>query len=215
MAMQATIEAIIDGVLPAGPEHLGTIHSEVVRLGRLVDAQLRLSRLENKSLALKEEEINLGDLIANLVVAHEMFVEESDLTIEFSADPGVMVIGDPDMLRQATANLLSNSVRYTPAGGSIAIKVRRGQMMAQIIVADTGIGISSDDIRNVFIKFWRSDAGRNRESGGLGIGLAMVKEIADRHKGWVNVESVMGKGTTFTIHIPLHSEVQRRRNKSK
>jgi len=215
MAIQATVEAIVDGVLPASAEHLATIHAEVVRLGRLVDAQLRLSRLENKSLALKEKEVNLGDLIANLVLAHEMLIEESELSIEFNADPGVIVIGDPDLLRQATVNLLSNAVRYTPAGGVITIEVRRGQMMAHISVKDTGIGISADDIKHVFVKFWRSDGGRNRESGGLGIGLPMVKEIADRHNGWVNVESMLGKGSTFTIYIPLHTELQRRSNKGK
>ena len=84
-------------------------------------------------------------------------------------------------------------------------------MMAQIIVTDTGMGISEDDIKHVFSRFWRADAGRNRESGGLGVGLAVVKEIVDRHHGWVNVESVLDGGTTFTIYVPLYTEELRRR----
>jgi signal transduction histidine kinase len=210
MAMQATIEAIIDGVLPADQTRLATIDSEVVRLGRLVDALLRLSRLENRNVEFKEEEINLGELIAGLVLSHEKLIEDSELSIEFKADAKVIVFGDADLLRQATANLISNAVRYTSAGGKINVEVRRGQIMAQIIVADTGMGISEEDIKNVFSRFWRADAGRNRESGGLGVGLAVVKEIADRHNGWVNVESILGRGTVFTIYVPLFNETMRR-----
>jgi signal transduction histidine kinase len=213
MAMQATIEAMIDGVLPTGPEQLATLDSEIRRLARLVNQQMRLSKLERRAVEMSEEEINLGDLIAGLVIAHEMLAEEADLAITFKADPSVFVYGDADLLRQATANLISNAVRFTPAGGTISITILHGQLMARIVVADTGIGISPDDIKNVFTKFWRAEGDRNRESGGLGIGLAMVKEIVDMHKGWVNVESVLGEGTTFTIYIPLYTETLRRRNR--
>jgi signal transduction histidine kinase len=211
MAMQATIEAIVDGVLPADDVRLSTVNSEVIRLGRLVEALLRLSRLENRSVALKEEELDLGELIAGLVLSHEMLIEAADLSIEFKSENDVKVLGDADLLRQATANLISNAVRYTPSGGLITVEVKRGQMMAQIIVTDTGMGISEDDIKHVFSRFWRADAGRNRESGGLGVGLAVVKEIVDRHHGWVNVESILEGGTTFTIYIPLYTEELRRR----
>ncbi len=211
MAMQATIEAIVDGVLPADEVRLSTVNSEVIRLGRLVEALLRLSRLENRSVALKEEELDLGNLIMGLVLNHEMLIEDAGLSIEFKSEDNVKVIGDADLLRQATANLISNAVRYTPAGGKIIVEVKRGQMMAQIIVSDTGMGISEEDIKHIFSRFWRADAGRNRESGGLGVGLAVVKEIVDRHHGWVNVESVLDSGTTFTIYVPLYTEELRRR----
>jgi signal transduction histidine kinase len=75
--------------------------------------------------------------------------------------------------------------------------------MAQVIVSDTGVGISAEDITHVFSRFWRADLGRSSESGGLGIGLAMVKGIADRHRGWIDVESVLGQGSSFTLNIPL------------
>jgi signal transduction histidine kinase len=215
MAMQATIEAMLDEVMPTGPEQLAILDSEVRRLTRLVNQQMKLSKLERRSITMNEEEINLGDLIAGLVIAHEMLAEEAELTITFKADSNVFIYGDADLLRQATANLISNAVRFTPAGGSISITVLHGQLMAQIIVSDTGIGISSDDVQNVFTKFWRAEGGRDRESGGLGIGLAMVKEIVDMHKGWVNVESVLGKGTTFTIYIPLYTETMRRAARQK
>jgi len=86
------------------------------------------------------------------------------------------------------------------------VRVERGDTMASISVADTGIGLSPEECKMVFSRFWRGDAGRNRAQGGLGIGLSVVKEIVDRHNGWVRVEGEKGVGSTFTIFIPLYDE---------
>jgi signal transduction histidine kinase len=114
-----------------------------------------------------------------------------------------MVRGDADLLRQAIANLLSNAVRYTPAGGHINIEVRSRRGLVQIFVSDTGEGIAAEDVPHVFSRFWRAATSRNRESGGLGIGLALVREIIVRHQGTVNVESERGVGSTFTLSLPM------------
>jgi signal transduction histidine kinase len=179
---------------------------EVQRLSRLVDAILKLSRLENRSTPMKEEVVDVGELISSIVATHEAFVVESGLHFASEIEPGVYVRGDADMIRQATANLISNAVRYTPEGGWVTVKVNKGDLMANIVVADTGIGLSPEEARMVFSRFWRADAGRQRESGGLGVGLAIVKEIADRHNGWVQVKGQKGVGATFIIHIPLYNE---------
>lgn len=206
MAIQATVEAMIDGVYEPNEERLNTVNSEVQRLGRLVDALLKLSRLENRSTPMKEEKVNVGQLIAGIVATHEMFVADSGLTLNYNAQPDVIVLGDPDMIRQATANLISNAVRYTKEGGRIDVTVGKGDLMASIAVKDTGIGLSPEEARMVFSRFWRADAGRNRDVGGLGVGLAVVKEIVDRHGGWVQVEGEKGKGACFTIFLPLYAE---------
>ena len=210
MAIQATVEAMVDGVYEADEERLVTVNSEVQRLSRLVDALLRLSRLENRANPMKEEIVNVGELIEGIIATHEIFVSDSGLTLRYEAQPDVYVMGDPDMIRQATANLISNAVRYTPEGGTIDVSVRRGDIMASIAVKDTGIGLSREEAKMVFSRFWRADAGRTRESGGLGVGLAVVKEIVDRHGGWVQVEGEKGKGACFTIHIPLYDEERAR-----
>ncbi len=206
MAIQATVEAMVDGVYKADEEHLLTVNSEVQRLSRLVDALLRLSRLENRTTPMKEEIFNVGELIESVVLAHEVLVIDSGLRMHYTAQPGVIVKGDPDMLRQAVANLLSNAVRYTPEGGEIFVRVKGGDIMASISVEDTGIGLTREEAKMVFSRFWRAEGGRNRETGGLGVGLAVVKEIVDRHGGWVQVEGEKGLGATFTIHIPLYDE---------
>ena len=215
MAIQATVEAMVDGVLPIDEERLVTVDSEVMRLSRLVDSLLKLSRLENRSNPNKEELVDVGEVVSGIIATHEAYVRESGLSLEYEADPDVMVIGDPDLIRQATANLISNAVRYTDEGGKIMVRVKRGESMASIAVKDTGIGLTPEEARMVFQRFWRADSGRDRESGGLGVGLTVVKEIVERHNGWVQVEGRKGEGACFTIHIPLYSERERRNGNGK
>ena len=213
MAIQSTVEAMVDGVFEADQERLETVNSEVQRLGRLVSALLSLSRLENRSTPMKEEVVDVGELISSIVATHEAFVADSGLTLTYEMEKNVLVKGDADMIRQATANLISNAVRYTPEGGHITVKVSRGDIMAAISVRDTGIGLTPEECKMVFSRFWRADAGRARASGGLGIGLAVVKEIVDRHRGWVQVEGKKDEGACFTIHIPLFDpEAEARQN---
>lgn len=206
MAIQSTVEAMVDGVFEADEERLVTVNSEVQRLSRLVDALLKLSRLENRATPMKEQMVNVGELIEGIIATHEAFVSDSGLSLHYHAEPNVLVVGDPDMIRQATANLISNAVRYTPEGGRIDVTVKKGDIMASIAVQDTGIGLTPEESKMVFSRFWRADAGRNRESGGLGVGLAVVKEIVDRHGGWVQVTGKKDEGACFTIHIPLYDE---------
>jgi len=210
MAIQATVEAMVDGVLPVDEQRLMTVDSEVMRLSRLVDSLLKLSRLENRANPNKHELVDVGEVVSGIIATHEAYVAESGLTLHYKADDGVYIMGDPDLIRQATANLISNAVRYTDEGGHIYVRVKRGETMAKISVRDTGIGLTPDEARMVFQRFWRADSGRDRESGGLGVGLTVVKEIVERHDGWVQVEGRKGEGACFTIHIPLCDETGHR-----
>lgn len=203
MAIQATVEAIQDGVFPADEEHLDTISAETRRLGRLVEALLHLNRLENGTTVVKQELVDISALISELALTHEALIEASGITFSTSIEDGMLVDGDRDLLTQAVANLLSNAVRYTPEGGSISITMMRQDGFASIRVKDTGVGISEEDLSHVFSRFWRADTARTSVGGGLGIGLALVREVADQHRGHVGVESVLGEGSTFIISIPL------------
>lgn len=215
MAIQSTVEAMIDGVFEADEERLETLNSEVRRLSRLVDALLKLSRLENRANQLELTKVDLVELVDTVATTHRAYVEESGLEFSYQHDEHVFVYGNADMLRQATANLISNAVRYTPEGGSVKVSVTQGDLMGKIIVEDTGIGFTAEEAKNVFARFWRADAGRARESGGLGIGLSVVKEVADRHNGWVRAEGRPNEGARFTIYIPLYSRTALRKGKSK
>ena len=203
MAIQATVEAIQDGVFEADEEHLDTISSETRRLGRLVEALLHLNRLENGKAEVKFKPVDLSALVDELSITHEALIESSGITFSVDLATNVRVVGDRDLLSQAVANLLSNAVRYTPDGGSILLRLGRKGGYANISVTDTGIGISEEDLEKVFSRFWRADSARATISGGLGIGLALVREVADQHGGSVSVVSKQGEGSTFSINIPL------------
>lgn len=211
MAMIATVEAMQDGVLPTDSEHLETVDKEVRRLSRLVDAMLHLSRLENGSTELKVERTDLVTLVQSLVSVQQQLFADQDLRLNFddrTHDHRLVAEVSSDLIREALTNLMSNAMRYTPEGGQVLVSVGRGRgSMALLSVQDTGMGIAKEDIPRVFSRFWRSDASRERVSGGLGVGLALTKEIVGRHNGAIDVESELGKGTTFTIRIPLvHKE---------
>ena len=203
MAIQATVEAMQDGVFPADEEHLDTVSSETRRLGRLVDALLHLDRLENGTTAADLRTLDLSDALVELALTHEALLETAGLTLVPSIEEDVMVEGDRDLLVQAVSNLLANAARYTPEGGAVRIGLQRVDGYAEIAVSDTGIGIDEADMDKVFSRFWRADHARSGVAGGLGIGLAVVREVADQHKGSVGVHSVLGEGSTFYMRIPL------------
>lgn len=209
MAMLATVEGMQDGVLPSDNEHFETVAHEVRRLSRLVDAMLRLSRIENGTRVLKIEKQDAVYLVKSLASIQEPLFREQNLRLRFddkTDNHECMVEMDSDLIREAITNIISNAMRYTPAGGWVVISIRKSKTEAIISVRDTGIGIAKEDIPRVFARFWRSDASRGRVSGGLGIGLALTKEIIDKHNGRIAVESTLGKGTTFTLAIPLEHE---------
>lgn len=209
MAMLATVEAMQDGVLPADEEHLETVAGEVRRLSRLVAAMLQLSRIENGTTAFKPEKTEMCGLVRSVYEAQEQLFADRSLRLYFEAKTTNLNLRkeiycdvDRDMIRQAIVNLLSNAMRYTAEGGKVMLCVYMEGRDCCISVEDTGMGIAKEDLARVFSRFWRSDASRERESGGLGVGLAVTKEIIDRHHGYIDVESELGKGTKFTLHIP-------------
>lgn len=209
MAMLATVEAMQDGVLPADDEHLETVASEVRRLSRLVSAMLQLSRIENGTTKFNPEKTDIVLLVRSVVEAQEQLFADRGLKLKFDVQNGrreIFCEVDRDMIRQCVINLMSNALRYTPEDGYVVVAVSQEGRDAIVSVTDTGIGIAKEDLARVFSRFWRSDASRERESGGLGVGLALTKEIIDRHHGFIGVESELGKGTKFTLHIPRTQE---------
>lgn len=203
MAIQATVEAIQDGVFQADAEHLNTISFETRRLGRLVEALLHLNRLENGTTEIKSDLVNLSAVCLGLSTTHEALVDSSGIMFFTNIAPNVMIIGDKDLISQAVANLLSNAVRYTPENGMVSLDLVRDSGYAKVSVRDTGIGIAKEDVKKVFSRFWRADQARQSKSGGLGIGLSLVKEVVDQHHGTISVTSALGEGSIFEMRIPL------------
>lgn len=205
MAMLATVEAMQDGVLPTDDEHLETVASETRRLSRLVQQMLDLSRMENRTAPMNLRPVDISNLVRTIVNAQHPLFHERDLHLRFAdemAGRQVTIEVDSDMITQAVINIMSNAMRYTPEDGWVVVTVRADRRHVMISVSDTGIGIAKEDLSRIFGRFWRADASRAREAGGLGVGLAVTKQIVERHHGFISVESELGKGTTFTIHLP-------------
>lgn len=211
MAMLATVEAMQDGVYPTDNEHLETVASETRRLARLVQQMLDLSRMENHTAPMNIEAVDMVELVRGIVNAQEPLFHERDLRLRFADEtqgkmPFIKV--DPDMITQCVINLMSNAMRYTPEGGWVIVTVGLDRKHLTISVSDTGIGIAKEDLSRIFGRFWRADASRAREAGGLGVGLAVTKQIVECHHGFISVESELEKGTTFTIHLPREQQQQ-------
>lgn len=202
-AIQATVEAMQDGVLPADEEHLGIVRDETVRLARLTNGILELTRLEGGSLAFQMKRLDLTHPVRAAVDSHEALFETCEISLSSHFADDVFVSGDADRLQQAVGNLLSNAARYTPAGGRVEVRVRAEADQAVVEVADTGIGIAESDSESVFTRFWRADSARDRSSGGLGIGLSVTREIVERHKGTISVAPNEDGGTVFSLKLPL------------
>ena len=203
-AIQATVEAMQDGVLPADAEHLGVVRNETVRMGRLADSILELSRLENRSLPFRMAPIDPAVPLSRAVEAHRALLESLDLHVVTDIEEGSTVSADLDRLTQAFSNLLSNAARYTPEGGTVTIGLHATARQVVATVRDTGIGIPEDQRDRIFTRFWRSDAARELSRSGFGIGLAVVREIVEQHGGTVNFTSNGPEpGTTFEVTLPL------------
>jgi signal transduction histidine kinase len=204
-AIQATVEAMQDGVLPADEERLGIVRDETRRLSRLADGILELTRLERGSVQFDKSRLDAAAPVRTAVDALEPLVETCELTLSSHIAEPVFVLGDSDRLRQAIGNLISNAARYTPAGGHIDVTLRRDGECALIEVADTGMGIAEEDLPRVFARFWRADGARTTATGGLGIGLAVTREIVERHGGTISAgpRDDGAQGALFTIKLPL------------
>ncbi|MBL8471768.1 MAG: phosphate regulon sensor histidine kinase PhoR [Rhodocyclaceae bacterium] len=187
---------------PAVQRYVRLAREQSQRMERLVQDLLTLSALENGRVLPKDEEIDMSALCADLLhEAEALSGGRHSITLELADERALR--GAPEELRSAFANLLSNAVRYTPAGGRISAQWRTGPQGAEFVVSDTGIGVAEEHLPRITERFYRVDGSRSRETGGTGLGLAIVKHVLERHHGRLLMESEIGKGSRFTARLPL------------
>ncbi len=205
----AGIQALADSLTLAvdrDPERarrmLDRLRTEAVRLAQLVRDLLDLARLEEAT-AQRARRVDVSDVVRSQVERLGGLVEERDVAVGLDLPEGASVIVVPSDLRLIVGNLLENAVLYNRAGGRVDVSVRRDGGAVTMEVTDTGIGIPAADQDRVFERFYRVDKGRSRAAGGTGLGLSLVRHAAERHGGRVTLRSAAGRGSTFTVVLPV------------
>ena len=183
---------------------LGIIEKHVDRLSFIVEDLLSLSRIEQEDerKAIQIEEGVILDVLKSAIQTCRSKAEEKKIEINHICDPKMTSHFDSSLLEQALVNLLDNAIKYSEPDSTIYLKANLNDSEVKIIVEDRGIGIAKKHLPRLFERFYRVDKARSRNLGGTGLGLAIVKHIAQAHGGNVTVESTLGEGSVFTIHLP-------------
>lgn len=182
---------------------LKVVGSEAERMRQLVSELLTLARADSGQELLEREPLSLDELASEVVGQLGPLATARGVTLALDRVEGVVVAGDQTRLMQLLFNLTGNALKYTPAGGRVTIAAERRQGRAVLAVADTGIGIDAEHLPHLFERFYRVDKARSRAEGGAGLGLAICDWIARAHGGHIEATSVPGRGSTFTVYLPL------------
>ncbi len=207
--IQGNLEGLLDGVYQPTSEHINATLDETRLLTRLVNDLQTLSLAETGQLLLHPTRFLLTDLIHDLTSSFSSQAASQSIDLKTDiADPKQELAADYDRLNQVLSNLISNALRHTPNGGTISIhthsienKTGDSNYKLQITIHDTGNGIPAEDLPFIFDRFWRRDKSRSERTHS-GLGLAITKQLVHAHNGTIDVQSEVGKGTTFTIELP-------------
>lgn len=215
-AIRGYVETLLDGAMnnPEDAENfLNIIHRQGARLDAIVDDLLTLARIEDlagkNAIGLQQEKI--CPILEAVVQTCTVAAEQKGITIDMTCDPSLTGPANQSMLEQAIINLLTNAIAYSPEGSVITLLAQKesdsdGHKVIRISLQDQGPGIAPEHQQRIFERFYRCDKARSREHGGTGLGLAIVKHIAGSHNGTVEVQSQLGRGSTFILTLPGEKE---------
>lgn len=178
---------------------LSIVRTNTERMIRLVDDLFRLSSEDSGGMS---ETMTLMELFTEIVEELSPRAEEKHVTVSVQTEPGLKLTGNRVMLYRAMSNLVENAIKYNRENGSISISAEMPDGKLMVAIADTGIGIPEEELNRIFEPFYRVDQSRSRAVGGAGLGLALVKDIVEKHGGRITVKSVYGEGTVFNMYFP-------------
>ena len=209
----ATMKLLLESILydPDMPEDIRQefmqdMDHEIDRLTGIVNDLLTLTRMDSQDAALHLTELDLTVLVEETIHTLRPVSDKAGQQIIAELAPDVMITGDQSKILQIVYNLTDNAIKYTPEGGEIRIALALQGKFAQLTIADNGIGIPPEDLPHIFDRFYRVDKARSRATGGTGLGLSIVRQLVLLHDGDITVTSENGKGSTFTVLLPLRKE---------
>ncbi len=200
-AMKGYLELLREDLGEEAGRRLDVVERHLNRLIGIVEDLVTLSRLESPSVRLEKRRINLADVVESVCRLWGARAAEKGVELVFGGS--ACVFGDPFVLEQVVANLVDNAVKYTDSGGRVEVRVGKRDGWAVLEVEDTGCGIPREHLDRIFERFYVVDKSRSRRLGGTGLGLSIVKHAVSLHGGRVEVRSKVGKGSIFTVFLPL------------
>ena len=179
------------------------IQIEITRLSHLVQEIINLSRIQDQNTMQNSEIVSLNKIIEEAIYQSKIRSDKRKIDVNFASDEEVEFFGDRKQLVMAFSNLIENAINYSPERTSVKVVLTKNEDVAEIAVSDQGVGIAEADLERIFERFYRVDSARSRETGGTGLGLSIVKHVISNHGGDIQVWSVPGTGSTFTVLLPL------------
>ena len=204
-SIMAFVETLEDGAInDAENNHrfLGVIRRNAERMHNLIDDILELSLIESGSVSVQFTNVRASALVEEVFASLSSNAAEREISLTNQIPADTLVRADPVRLEQMITNLVDNAIKFNRRGGSVTVSFDRGGSVDTIKVADTGEGITNDQLGRIFERFYRADRARSRDVGGTGLGLAIVKHLAKLHGGEVTVTSELTRGTTFQLELP-------------
>jgi PAS domain S-box-containing protein len=203
-AIKLMIETVIEAQdeAEARAQFMPLVAAEVDRIVKLVEDLLAVARSESGRLIMRKERFDLTDVAAMVVDTFSQRAATLDIDLDLEAPEPVEVEADRDRLTQVAVNLVDNALRHTPAGGSVTVEIGADAQWALLRVRDTGAGIAHADLAHIFDRFYVADRSRSRGQSGTGLGLSIARNLVEAHGGTLTVESILGRGATFTCRIP-------------
>ena len=203
--LRGEIEALQDGVRKPDAQTFGSLHSEVVRIGGLVDDLHFLFALDSQNLVLERTKLDAVEVLGDVVALFRRRLEERGLRLDVRVEEGTTarIDGNEDRLKQVFGNILENALRYADAPGTLRIRALSSEGELRIRFEDSGPGVPQASLGRLFDRLYRVDSPRSRESGGSGLGLAICKQIVEAFDGSIAAESSTLGGLSITIDFPL------------
>lgn len=203
-SIQGFAHALKDGSLPESQrlEYLSIIDEQSRRLSMLSKQLLTLSSLDYDEHALQKQSFDLRAQLRQVIQIMEWHLTEKELAVRMHVE-GITLEGDPNLLYQVWMNLVTNAIKYTPAGGTISIAARLEGHHCIVTVTDNGEGIPADQLPMIFDRFYKADRARTRDTNSSGLGLAIARKIIQVHNGTIEASSTAGEGTVFTVSLPV------------
>src|SRR6266404_5067713 len=190
--------------LTTSREALADCVEEADRILTMLNTLMDISEAETGAMKLQLEEVNIADLMEQTVELYAHVADEKNVSLHISSPSDLFLTADLNRMRQVMANLLDNAIKYTPSGGRIELQASRRDHQAVIVVQDTGIGISAEEVPRIWNRLYRGDQSRSQR--GLGLGLSLVKAVVQAHDGRIEVSSQLGRGSLFTIYLPTFAQ---------